>query len=158
MKEYKKPSKAIIISILLLANSLWAKEKVTTIYFFESAICPHCKQANEYLAKNSHRFKQVKIIKYQLVNKNGVMDETNKKNLKILVSMLNAIQQKKGNTPFIYYERVAYEYYEKNGIPYYKSANRYSKKDEPIPVPLFIINDTVYLGFDQFVKSALEQL
>lgn len=148
----------VILSLLLI--TLWygyAESAVTTIYFFESAVCPHCKQANEYFIKNKNRMKNVKIIKYELLNKNGVMGENNKKNLKILVSMLEKIKKQKGDTPFIYHERVGYTYYTKNGLPYYKSADRYSKKDEPVPVPLFIINDTVYLGFDNFVISKIEQ-
>lgn len=144
--------------LLIVSYASSANTGVTTIYFFESAVCPHCKQANEYFEKNKQRMHKIKLIKYELLNKNGVMDQNNKKNLQILVFMLEKIKKQKGDKPFIYFERVAYSYYTKNGLPYYKSANRYSKKDEPVPVPLFIINDTVYLGFDNFVIKKIEQL
>ena len=151
--------KVFIVAFFLLTASYSgsANTGVTTIYFFESAVCPHCKQANEYFEKNKQKFQKIKIIKYELLNKNGVMDQNNKKNLQILVSMLEKIKKQKGDKPFIYFERVAYSYYTKNGLPYYKSADRYSKKDEPVPVPLFIINDTVFLGFDNFVISKIEK-
>lgn len=149
----------IIFSLLLIAVQYnFAENAVTTIYFFESAVCPHCKQANEYFVKNKHRMQKIKLIKYELLNKNGVMDQNNKKNLQILVAMLEKIKKQKGDKPFIYHERIAYNYYTRNGLPYYKSADKYSKKDEPVPVPLFIINDTVYLGFDNFVITKIEQM
>ncbi|MGQ9843372.1 MAG: hypothetical protein ACUVRK_07375 [Spirochaetota bacterium] len=148
----------VICILLIVSYASSANTDVTTIYFFESAVCPHCKQANDYFGKNMQRLHKIKLIKYELVNKNGVMDQNNKKNLQILVTMLEKIKKQKGNKPFIYYERVAYGYYTRNGLPYYKSADRYSKKDEPVPVPLFIINDTVYLGFDNFVIKKIEQL
>lgn len=149
---------SIVLSVVVfLSYVVYAHNAVTTIYFFESAVCPHCKQANEYFTAHKHKMKNIRIIKYELINKNGIMDHNNKKNLKILVTMLENIKKQKGDTPFIYHERIAYNYYTKNGLPYYKSADKYSKKDEPVPVPLFIINDTVYLGFDNFVISKIEQ-
>lgn len=147
----------IAVVLLTVTYSGFANTAVTTIYFFESAVCPHCRQANEYFEKNKYRMQKVKIIKYELLNKNGIMDQKNKKNLQILVSMLEKIKKQKGDNPFIYQERIAYNYYTKNGLPYYKSQDRYSKKDDPVPVPIFIINDTVYLGFDNFVISKIEQ-
>lgn len=147
----------IAVVLIIVSYSGLANTAVTTIYFFESAVCPHCRQANEYFEKNKHRMQKVKIIKYELLNKNGIMDQNNKKNLQTLVSMLEKIKKQKGDKPFIYFERIAYSYYTKDGLPYYKSPDRYSKKDEPVPVPLFIINDTVYLGFDNFVISKIEQ-
>lgn len=143
---------------LFILQSVFGESTVTTIYFFESAVCPHCKQANQYFMNNKHRMQKIRLLKYELLNKNGVMDQNNKNNLQILVSMLEKIKKQKGDKPFIYLERVAYTYYTKNGLPYYKSTDRYSKKDEPVPVPLFIINDTVYLGFDNFVISKIEQI
>ncbi len=148
----------VLLSIMLFVYIAVAESAVKTIYFFESAVCPYCKQANEYFLKNKSRMHRIKVIKYEVLNKYGTMDQNNKKNLKILVAMLEKIKSKKGDTPFIYHERKSYTYYTKNGLPYYKSADRYSKKDEPVPVPLFIIGDTVYLGFDNYVISQIEKL
>jgi glutaredoxin len=85
------------------------------------------------------------------------MNETNKKNMRAMVSMLEAIKKKKGAAPFVYQERLQYEYYTKNGMPYYKREERYSRKDEPMPVPVFIINDKAYVGFGQYVISSIEK-
>lgn len=135
-----------------------AKTK-TTLHFFESAVCPSCKKADEYLNSPAvkNRFKEIAVIKYELINKEGLIGAINKKNIRILVAMLDAIKAKKGDAPFILRDRLEYQYYSKNGVPYHKREDRYSRKDEPLPVPLFLIDDKLYVGFNQYVMNELDK-
>ena len=72
--------------------------------------------------------------------------------------MLETIKKSKGAEPFIFRDRLPHEYYQKEGIPYHKRDDRYTgRRDEPLAVPIFIVKDRVYVGFNQHVADKLAE-
>ncbi len=102
-------------------------------------------------------FKNLKIVYYQLINESGRLDSLNRANVAKLVQMLENIKRRKGDVPFIREGVHEYHYYTKNGIPYYRREDRYSRKDEPMPIPVFIFNDQVYVGYNRYLEAAIKK-
>ena len=127
------------------------------IHFFGSPLCPSCVEAQSYFDSSAgrQRLLNARVIRYDIVNDRGEMDAAGKKNMGILVQKLEDIKKVKGDQPFIVRDRQLYEYYQKNGIPYHRREERYSRRDEPLPIPVFIVNESVYAGFNQHVISEL---
>ena len=127
-----------------------------TVHFFESAVCPSCAQAkrffDDYADKNN-----IRVIQYEVRNSSNIVDKQNMANINRLVSMLKAIDKRLAKKPFIYDSSMkAYPFYTEKGVPYYKK--RISKTLElkkELPVPVFIIGDSVVAGFQ---KSLLIRL
>lgn len=129
------------------------------IHYFESPICPACRQADSFFnsPEGRSRIANAEIKRYELLNSRGEMGPDNRSNLKLLIGKLEAIADKKGTASIVYRDGVMHEFYQRNGIPYHKSDDRYSRRDEPLPIPVFIVNDKVFAGFSQQVVNQLSR-
>lgn len=124
-----------------------------TVYYFWAQNCSACKEAQSFYKKpdgikdgSSWMYNGLKFVPYCIV------DENNKviaRNMNKLNSMCDAILKKTGNGKFVYFRRDIYEYYKNKNLPYYKKEEKYSRKDEPFPTPIFIAGNRVILGFNQ---------
>lgn len=133
------------------------------IYYFYAEYCEACKRAENHFQKPAKLADGASWI-YEDLNFTAyrIVDEKNKpvkKNINKLINMCESIKKRSGKSEFVYYDRDTYEYYNKNGIPYYQKQGRYAKKNEPFPTPVFIIGDSVILGFNlNLINSAKSRL
>ena len=128
-----------------------ASEK--NVYYFWAANCSACKEAQAFYKKpagikngENWVYNGIKFISYRIVDENNKLDL---KNMKQLNSMCEAIAKKTGNGNFVYFRRDIYEYYKNKNLPYYRKEEKYRRKDEPFPTPIFVIGERVVLGFNQ---------
>ncbi|HPS58387.1 MAG TPA: hypothetical protein PK514_09795 [Spirochaetota bacterium] len=149
-----------IFSMLDAGTPVSAASGKKNVYYFYAEYCEACKRAADHFKKPakladgaSWIYEDLNFISYRIV------DEQNKlvkKNINKLINMCESIKKRTGKSEFIYYDRDTYEYHTKNGLPYYKKQNRYAKKDDPFPTPVFIIGDRVILGFNLNLISAVK--
>ncbi len=146
----------LVLAILATAISPASAEKV--LYFFDSAVCPVCERARGELPQMVSRH-GVRIASYRLINGSGKMDESNKKSLAVMVSMLQGIDRKTGGAAFIQKDRKAYRFAASGGFPYY--LNKVSEQTTvrvEMGVPVFIFGDRVFVGYNRFeLEKALRE-
>lgn len=65
MKKYFKYLFVIILLFFISINNVSAKEEIK-LYLFHGDGCPHCKEEGEYLEKLERKYKNLKIIKYEV--------------------------------------------------------------------------------------------
>lgn len=150
-------------SIFSMGNILSAEKPVKTVYFFYAENCTACKEAHNFYKKPQGQkdgtpwtYDGIKFIPYRIV------DENNKivlKNMDRLTGMCESIAQKTGNNNFVYYRRDVYEYYKNKNLPYFRKEEKYSRKDEPFPTPIFVTGNRVVLGFNQeLIQKAIDSV
>ena len=145
---------AVTLTLIFAAGILettGASEK--TVYYFWAQNCSACKEAQAFYKKpdgikdgSPWIYNGIKFVPYRIV------DENNKiitKNMNQLNSMCDTIKKNSGSVNFVYFRRDIYEYYKNNNIPYYRKDEKYSRKDEPFPTPIFVAGNRVVLGFNQ---------
>jgi hypothetical protein len=162
MKSITKTIYAIIFLICtvsafeLMLNA--ASDK--TVYYFWAENCSACKEAHAFYKKpdgikdgSSWTYNGIKFVPYRIVDGNN---KINSGNMAKLTSMCEAIAKKTGSGNFVYFRRDIYEYYKNKNLPYYRKEEKYSRKDESFPTPIFVIGDRVVLGFNQdLVQKAI---
>jgi len=165
MKTFIKAISAVYFTILILFQGqiLYGQSKIKTIYLFYAENCIACKEAHAFYRKpaglkdgSSWTYNGIKFITYKIA------DENNKiiyPNMKRLTGMCATIAKKTGNSNFVYYRRDIYEYYKNKNLPYFRKEEKYSRKDEPFPTPIFIVGNRVVLGFNQdLLQKAIESV
>ena len=79
-------------------------------------------------------------------------------NIKKLTDMCDSLVKKTGTSEIVYYRREKFEYFKKNLIPYYKKDNKYSRKNEAFPTPVFVIGERVILGLNlSLIEQSINQ-
>ncbi|HOP62113.1 MAG TPA: hypothetical protein PK358_02590 [Spirochaetota bacterium] len=143
------------VSLILVVLSLSAQQGKGRVYYFYADNCSSCKQAQAYYKKpaglkdgGAWTFNGTKFIAYRIVDSNN---RILKNNIAKLNSLCDAITRRKGDSNFVYYRRDIYEYYKNRGLPYFRKEEKYSRKDEPFPTPVFVIGNRVVLGFNQVI-------
>jgi hypothetical protein len=132
-----------------------------TVYLFYAENCTACKEAHSFYKKPaglkdgaSWTFNGIKFIQYRIVDENNKIIS---KNMNRLTGMCLSIAKKTGNSNFVYYRRDIYEFYKNKNLPYFRKEEKYSRKDEPFPTPVFITGNRVVLGFNQeLVQKAID--
>jgi hypothetical protein len=148
---------AIFFSGFSMSNA--SSEK--TVYYFWAENCNACKEAQAFYKKPdgikdgaSWTHNGIKFVSYRLADGNNKL---NSANMNQLNNMCSAITKRTGSSSFVYFRRDVYEYYKNKNLPYYRKEEKYSRKDEPFPTPVFVIGDRVILGFNQdLIKKALD--
>lgn len=56
----------VILFLLMMPFSVLAKDKEITLYLFHGDGCPHCKEEMEYLKTIEKKYKDLKIVKYEV--------------------------------------------------------------------------------------------
>lgn len=154
----KKTAIALIMVILILP--LGAQRPDKRVYYFYADNCSACRQAQTFYRKpdglkdgGTWTYNGITFVAYRIVDANN---RTIGKNIDKLNRMCADIAKKKGESRFVYFRRDVYEYYKNKGIPYFRKEEKYSRKDEPFPTPVFVIGERVVLGFSQeLVQQAL---
>lgn len=141
------------ISIVLTAELLLNAASDKTVYYFWAENCTACKEAQAFYKKpdgikdgSSWTYNGIKFVSYRIVDGNN---KINSGNMNKLNSLCGAIAKQTGNSNFVYFRRDIYEYYKNKNLPYYRKEEKYSRKDEPFPTPVFVIGNRVVLGFNQ---------
>jgi len=151
---------SFIIVIITAALSLNAQQAKSKVYYFYADNCVSCKQAQAFYNKpeslkdgGNWTHNGITFTAYRIA------DSGNKKiqkNIDILNNICSAIGKKKGDNNFVYFRRDVYEYYKNKSLPYFRKEEKYSRKDEAFPTPVFVIGDRVVLGFNQdLIQQAL---
>jgi len=151
---------SLIIAAVIAASSLQAQQSKGKVYYFYADNCAACKQAQAFYNKpgdlkdgGSWTYNNITFTAYRIA------DSDNKvvtKNINTLTNLCAAIGKRKGDNNFVYFRRDVYEYYKNKGLPYFRKEEKYSRKDEAFPTPVFVIGDRVILGFNQdLVQQAL---
>ena len=124
-----------------------------TVYYFWAQNCSSCKEAQAFYKKpdgskdgSSWIFNGIKFVSYRIVDENNRIIQTNINKLNVMCA---AIAKRTGDGNFVYFRRDIYEYYRNKNLPYYRKQEKYSRKDEPFPTPVFITGNRVVLGFNQ---------
>jgi len=144
----------LCFTILLFAMELTGNASSSkTVYYFWAENCTACKEAQAYYKKPeeikngaSWFYNGIKFVSYKIVDGNN---KINTESMNQLNNMCAAIAKKTGSANFVYFRRDVYEYYKNKNLPYYRKEEKYSRKDEPFPTPVFLIGDRVILGFNQ---------
>jgi len=133
-------------------NLSTAQTGTKTIYYFYAENCSACKQAEAHFKKpagikdgESWRHGMNTFVSYRIVDGSNKVQMNN---IKKLTDMCDALSKKLGTAEFVHFRRDKYQYYKKNNLPYYKKDDKYSRRDDPFPTPIFIIGDRVILGFN----------
>lgn len=134
---------------------------IKTVYFFWAENCSACKEAHSFYKKpagikdgSSWNYNNIKFISYRIVDENN---RTIPANMNKINNMCSDIAKKTGNGNFVHFRRDIYEYYKNKNLPYYRKEEKYSRKDEPFPTPVFITGDRVILGFNNdLLQRAVE--
>ncbi len=158
--------KSILISICFTAIffsgfSITSASSDKTVYYFWAENCTACKEAQIFYKKpdgikdgTSWTHDGVKFVSYRIVDGNNKIHSGNMNQLN---NMCSAIIKATGSSNFVYFRRDVYEYYKNKNLPYYRKEEKYSRKDEPFPTPVFLIGKRVVLGFNQdLIKKALD--
>ncbi|HOK01640.1 MAG TPA: hypothetical protein PKX79_07485 [Spirochaetota bacterium] len=149
----------IIIS-LALSLSLHAEGKSKNIYYFYAENCSACKEAQSFYQKPSNlkdggswNFNGWTFIAYRIADeKNQIV----RVNINKLNKMCTEIKTRTKTNNFVYFRRDVYEFYINKGLPYFKKEDKYSRKDDPFPTPIFVIGDRVVLGFNpELIQSSM---
>jgi hypothetical protein len=139
-----------IFGIFIVSSSDVPGKTPVTVHFFESAVCPSCAKAKEFLKEYAPK-NDVIVKSYEVRNKHDAVDAGNQANINRLSAMLGDIDRKNGRQPFIYDDTMkAYPFIAVNGVPNYEkriSASTILKK--PLPVPVFIIGNRAIAGFQK---------
>ncbi len=151
----------IIFAALIAASTLQAQQGRGEVYYFYADNCAACKQAQVFYNKpgglrdgGSWTHNGITFIAYKIADSNNKVIN---KNINTLNNLCTAIGKRKGNNNFVYFRRDIYEYYKNKGLPYFRKEEKYSRKDEAFPTPVFVIGDRVVLGFNQdLVQQALK--
>ena len=56
----------VILFLLIMPFQVFAKDKEVTLYLFHGDGCPHCKEEMEYLDSVEKKYKDLKIVKYEV--------------------------------------------------------------------------------------------
>ncbi len=132
-----------------------------TVYYFWAENCTACKEAQAFYKKPdvikdgaSWTHNGIKFISYRIVDGNN---KVHSGNMNRLNNMCSDITKKTGSSNFVYFRRDVYEYYKNKNLPYYRKEEKYSRKNEPFPTPVFLIGNRVVLGFNpDLIKKALD--
>jgi hypothetical protein len=162
-------SKKTLLSVIFTAcmfsmgNDLLAGKPEKTVYFYYAENCTACKEAHNFYKKpqgqkdgTSWTYNGIKFMPYRIVDdKNKIISG----NMDRLTGMCGSIAKKTGNSNFVYYRRDVYEYYKNKNLPYFRKEEKYSRKDEPFPTPIFVIGNRVVLGFNQeLIQKAIDSV
>ncbi len=131
-----------------------SKEARLQVYFFTSGVCPICKQAGRELPAMLRRYPRLELRTYEVRDAQNRVTDLHRRNMGTLMRLLQAIQLRTKGAPFIYERRTAYPFVAVRGVPYYEkklSATTTVKKE--VPVPVFILGDRVYVGYQQEILS-----
>ena len=150
-----------LTGIVLLSELMLNAVSDKTVYYFWAQNCSACKEAQAFYKKpegikdgSSWTYNGIKFVPYRIVDENNKVIS---KNINQLTGMCAAIAKKTGTANIVYFRRDVYEYYKNKNLPYYKKEEKYSRKDEPFPTPVFIIGNRVVLGFNQdLVQKAVD--
>ncbi len=150
----------MIIAAVIAASSLQAQQGKGKVFYFYADNCSACKQAQAFYNKpeslkdgGSWIHNGITFIAYKIADSNN---QVITKNINTLNNMCALIGKRKGDNNFIYFRRDVYEYYKHKGLPYFRKEEKYSRKDEAFPTPIFVIGERVVLGFNQdLVQQAL---
>jgi thiol-disulfide isomerase/thioredoxin len=162
MKTLKLLLSAVCFIIILFGGKYTleaASDK--TVYYFWAENCSACKEAQAFYRKpadikdgSSWTYNGIKFIPYKIVDGNNKVIS---KNINQLTGMCAAIVKRTGTGNIVYFRREIYEYYKNKNLPYYRKEEKYSRKDEPFPTPVFVIGNRVILGFSQdLVQKAID--
>ena len=66
MKKFFSYLITVFITFMIFSN-VFAKEQVK-LYFFHGDGCPHCKEEEKYLDKLEKKYKNLKIVEYEVWN------------------------------------------------------------------------------------------
>lgn len=143
----------VIAAALIAASSLQAQQVKGKVYYFYADNCVSCKEAQAFYKKpeglkdgGSWNYNGITFIAYRIADSGNKIVSGN---ISILNNMCAAIAKRKGDGKFVYFRRDVYEYYKNKGLPYFRKEDKYSRKDEAFPTPVFVIGDRVVLGFNQ---------
>ncbi len=92
----------IFLGLIMKADFIFAQQNSIGVYFFYSAVCPHCDEEKEFLKNLEKKYPEIEIKKYEIVY--------NSENQKILNDFYKKYQVPKG---------------EQGWIPITFTANRY---------------------------------
>lgn len=155
MELLKKSISAVIVIgfTVIIYTRTHSQVPVKTVYLFYAENCIACKEAHAFYKKpaglkdgSSWTHGRIKFITYRIVDENNKIISGN---MKRLTDICAAITKKTGNSNFVHYRRDVYEYYKNKNLPYFRKEEKYSRKDEPFPTPVFITGNRVILGFNQ---------
>jgi hypothetical protein len=165
MKIFLKISAILFITGIIVSagENLFARTAIKTVYLFYAENCTACKEAHNFYRKpaglkdgSSWTHGSIKFIPYRIVDENNKIIPSN---MKRLTDMCASIAKKTGSSNFVYYRRDIYEYYKNKNLPYFRKEEKYSRKDEPFPTPVFIAGNRVILGFNQdLLQKALDSM
>ena len=150
----------LIIAAVITASSLLAQQGKGKVLYFYADNCQACKQAQAFYNKpeglhdgGSWTHNGITFTAYKIADSNN---RAITKNINTLTNLCAAISKRKGDNSFVYFRRDVYEYYKNKGLPYFRKEEKYSRKDEAFPTPVFIIGNRVVLGFNQeLIQQAL---
>ncbi|PKL19266.1 MAG: hypothetical protein CVV49_01950 [Spirochaetae bacterium HGW-Spirochaetae-5] len=160
LKQYIFTAFCLTVMLFSGASSSSASSN-KTVYYFWAENCTACKEAQAFYKKPdgikdgaSWTHNGIKFVSYRIVDGNN---KVHSGNMNQLNNMCSAIAKRTGSSDFVYFRRDVYEYYKNKNLPYYRKEEKYSRKDEPFPTPVFIIGNRVVLGFNQdLIKKALD--
>ncbi len=142
----------LFVTAIFNMGSVSAPKSGKTVYYFWAQNCSSCREAATFYGKPekindgaSWTYSGIKFIPYRIADENS---KVLAKNINQLTSHCESILKRTGSGNFVYYRRDIYEYYKKNNLPYYRKDEKYSRKDEPFPTPVFITGNRVILGFN----------
>ncbi len=152
MKQIKILSAIAVLIFISGLNFSIAQTGSKTIYYFYAENCSACKQAEAHFNKpagikdgESWRHGLNTFVPYRIVDSSNKIQT---QNMKRLTDMCDGLAKRLGTNEFVYFRREKYQYYKKNNLPYYKKDDKYSRRDDAFPTPIFIIGDRVVLGFN----------
>lgn len=153
MNTIMKITFSAVLSVLISGGTLYVLTAAQqgTVYYFWAQNCSACREAHMFYKKpenikdgSSWTYNGIKFVSYRIADENSKIIGGN---IKQLTNMCDAILKNTGKAAFVYYRRDVYDYYKNKNIPYYRKEEKYSRKDEPFPTPVFVIGDRVVLGF-----------
>ena len=124
------------------------------VHFFTSGVCAVCKQAERELPAMLARHPRLELRTHEVRDAQNRVTDIHRRNLALLVRMLQDISTRTKGAPFIYEGRTAHAFVAAGGVPYYEkkiSAATTVKKE--VPVPVFILGDRVYIGYRREILS-----
>jgi hypothetical protein len=132
---------------------------ILQVHFFTSGVCAVCKQAAGELPAMLASHPRLRLRTYEVRDAMNRVTDTHRRNMALLVRLLQEIKTRTKGGRFIYEGRTAHAFVAVRGIPYYEkkiSATTTVKKE--IPVPVFIMGDRVYVGYrKEIISQALAQ-
>lgn len=89
----KKIIYLILMTILLIPNIIFAKEKELNLYLFYGEGCPHCKQLKIFLDEYMDENPNIKLYQYEIWN--------SAENRKKFVDVMKITENRMGNVPYL---------------------------------------------------------